>query len=322
MRILITGATGYLGAIITKHLFNQGHETIAWCRSLNDDKKEVLSSFSTRIIIGDILDEKAISSAKKSCPDIIIHLVSLNHKDSELDIKKSLETNVYGTWRLLEEFKSNNLSRFVYFSTIQVLGNLESGTIDESFPANPQNVYGLTHNMSETILNSYKLKTSFIPVTIRLTNGYGSPVFSDNNCWTLVVNDLCRMAFIQKKIVLQSDGSPQRDFIHVSDIVKATSILISTSFSTNDNQIVNLASSKTFTILELATIIKSIFQKRFGIEIPIITKYGNVENNYKDMPAIKKYRISNNFLNQIGYSPTVTIEQGIEELINYLERSV
>ena len=321
MRILITGATGYLGAILTKHLYAQGHETIAWCRSLPEERRLLLSAFTTQTIVGDILDENAMELAKQSKPNVVIHLVSLDHKNSERDIKRASDTNVFATWKILDEFKEINLSKFIYFSTIQVLGNLGSAIVDESFPASPQNVYGLTHHMGEGLMNFYRSKVSWLPIILRLANGYGSPVFKSNNCWWLVVNDLCRMAISEKRIVLQSDGSPQRDFIHVSDIARAVTTIIKTpnpSFSTN---LIQVASSNTISILELAITIKTCYSQRFEIDLPIITPNGPIEHSKSRIPELKKYQISTTALAQIGSLPTMSLEQGINELFDYFTAS-
>ena len=94
--------------------------------------------------------------------------------------------------------------------------------------------------MSEEIVNYYHLKTKTKCINVRLSNGYGSPVFKENNCWWLVINDLCKTAFTKNQIKLLSDGSPQRDFIHLSDICRAMEMLIETEDSIDENIFNNL----------------------------------------------------------------------------------
>ena len=88
------------------------------------------------------------------------------------------------------------------------------------------NIYGLTHFLSEDICSYYNVNTETDCINVRLSNSYGSPVFMENNCWWLVINDLCKTAFSKDEIKLLSDGSPQRDFIQSSDICRAIEILI------------------------------------------------------------------------------------------------
>ena len=70
------------------------------------------------------------------------------------------------------------------------------------------------------------------------------------NCWWLVLNELCKMAKKEKKIVLKSDGTPLRDFISLNDVVKLVTILIRSK--RNNKKIINLASGRTYSIIELA----------------------------------------------------------------------
>ena len=96
----------------------------------------------------------------------------------------------------------------------------------ENQTVTPFNAYALTHALSEEICNYYNRKTETECINIRLSNSYGEPVFLDAKCWTLIVNDLTRSAFENKKIILKWDGSPIRDFIHYSDICNAIDSLV------------------------------------------------------------------------------------------------
>jgi len=319
MKILITGASGYLGANIIKYLFANGHDTIACCRKLSPSKEKKLRDFNSNIIQGDILDEITLIKARESRPDIVIHLASLDQKESETNIDKATRVNVLSTWKLLDTFQDTSLSKFIYFSTIQVLGHLAKGLISEDYKINPRNNYALTHLLSEQIMDFYRSKSSFQPLTIRLANGYGSPVFPDNNCWWLVVNDLCRMAFHEGKIVLQSDGRPLRDFIHLNDINQALAILIETPNNLLRNTY-HLASSNTYSILELALSIKQIFKSRYNRDIPVITSKG-VFSEDSTITMDNKYKLDISSLESLGFHPALGIEQGIHELFNYFDQS-
>ena len=97
-------------------------------------------------------------------------------------------------------------------------------------------------------------KTNVKCINVRLSSGYGSPVFYGNNCWWLVINDLCKTAFTKNIIKLLSDGSPQRDFIHISDIALTVKKLLLAKKEMP--RVMNLCSGKTISMLEIAKIVQ------------------------------------------------------------------
>jgi UDP-glucose 4-epimerase len=214
MKIVITGGNGYVGAQLAAYFAKQGHQVIPVCRKVDQQVNQKWFSAMYAFIEGDIKEEDTIERIANIGADVIIHLISLDHRQSEADPSFVDKVNVLPTWRLLHTCIPRGLKKFIYFSTAQVYGRLPNTKIDESFPANTANIYGLTHYLSERICHHFNTNTSCNVLSIRLSNSYGSPVFNENNCWWLAINDLCRSAIQQQEIRLLSDGSPQRDFIH------------------------------------------------------------------------------------------------------------
>ena len=152
--ILVTGAAGYLGARLSKYLAENSYSVTAFCRSVPSGYNQ-WTSLMKEVIIGDICDDKIISSLDEKKFDVIIHLISLDHHKSE-DIPNIVSSiNVMPTWNLLDRFTKNGLGKFIYFSTQQVLGELPSMLIEETTEPNPKNNYGLTHLLCENIVDYY-----------------------------------------------------------------------------------------------------------------------------------------------------------------------
>jgi UDP-glucose 4-epimerase len=272
------------------------------------------------IVEGDLRLDETINSISELKPDIIIHLVSLDHFDSEKEPKFVNDVNVLPTWRLLNNCNKMNLKKFIYFSTIHVYGKLGNDIINESHKIHTNNIYGLTHLLSENICNHYRGKTATDIITVRLSNSYGSPIFHDNNCWWLVINELCKEAFINKKILLKSDGSPQRDFIHGDDVCRAIVQILENRSKKYSNSIFHISSGETLTILEIAKKIKEVYCIRYSKDLQIITPNGIVSENEETLEA-DKYEISNRKIRQIGFSTSVSIQDGINDLFDYLEKN-
>jgi len=319
-KLLITGASGYLGARLSKYLAENGYKVTAFDNS-KPTKHNRWLSLMEEVIIGDIRDEAVISSLGKRQFDAIIHLISLDHKKSEDNPSIISSINVLSTWNLLEKFKNNSLSTFIYFSTFQVYGKVPAEIITSEFVPLPQNNYGLTHLLSENICNYYNVQSDINCINIRLTNSYGSPVFKENNCWWLVINDLCRTAYKKKKIKLLSDGSPQRDFIHSTDVCRAVELLLCTEKKNMKNNTINVSSGETLTIWELANAVRKIYKKRYNDNIPISLPDGVSKNHAEEASKKTKYAVDNSNLKTMGFTRQTDLESGINEVFDYLERN-
>lgn len=321
-KILITGANGYLGAQISEHLALKGHRIFALCypeAPNNPDWCDLMEE----VIVGSVAERTLIDELKKKTFDVIIHLVSLDHNQSQtVPPELANAINVQPNLMLLDAFKDSGLKTFIYFSTIHVYGSLSHALITEDQPLKPGNIYALTHAMCEQIMDYYNRTTEVNCVSIRLSNSYGHPIFPENNCWWLAVNDLCRSAFTDKKIKLLSDGSPMRDFIHGSDICEAVELLCEKVGKTTENNTYNISSSETYTLLELAGFVKEEYEEMYGSEIPVNTPNENNITDFRRFSDKPRYQIVNTKLKNLGFQPACDIKEGIRRMFIYLEKNM
>ncbi len=318
-KVLVTGACGYLGARLSKYLAEKGHKITAF-DSYDPSSHKEWESLMDEVIVGDIRDETVISNLADKNFDVAIQLISLDHYKSEDNPNFVSTINVMPTWNLLDSFTRNGLEKFIYFSTVHVYGNLPSRNITEEHQTKPINAYGLTHLLSEEICNYYNTRTDTDCINVRLSNSYGSPVFKENNCWWLVINDLCKSAIKENKIKLKSDGSPQRDFIHGDDVARVIDLLLNGK-NNNENNIYHIASGQTLTILELAHKVRSVYNKKYNKEVDIILPDKSISEDPDIFNNIDRYRISNDKLNKIGFFQKVKLESGIKEIFEYIDNN-
>ena len=308
-----------MGAKLSKHFAENG-DGVTVFDSFDPSEHYQWTSLMEEIIVGDICDESTISKLAEKEYDAVIHLISLDHHKSEDNPILVSSINVMPTWNLLDKFTKKGLKKFIYFSTIQVYGKIPNEIIAENRIPSPQNAYGLTHLLSENICNYYNRKTDTACINVRLSNSYGSPVFEENNCWWLVINDLCKTAFEQDKIKLLSDGSPQRDFIHSSDICKAVEALItSEDILRLRGNVFHIASGITLTILELAHEVKKVFENRYQKDIPIILPNSVVSEEPDKCKNIDKFVLSTKNMEHLGFRPTTDLIAGTDEMFACLE---
>lgn len=320
--ILITGANGYLGAQFSKYLALEGHKVTALCYP-EAPKDTVWCDLMEEVLVGSVAEQVTIDLLKDRSFDTIIHLVSMDHHQSQkVSPEEAIRVNVQPSWSLLDAFSKKGLKKFILFSTIHVYGTLPAEVIHENRPLNPGNVYALTHSMSEQICDYYNRTTEVNCLTVRLSNSYGHPVFKENNCWWLAVNDLCRTAFFEKSIKLLSDGSPQRDFIHGSDVCRAMELILEKAPKTKNHSTYHISSAHTYTILELAGLVKEVYLELYGNEIPVSMPTESSVTDFNRFSGNPRYLIDHSALKGFGFEPKCDIREGIRQLFLYFENSV
>jgi len=320
MKIVITGASGYIGSRLCLFLSEKGHDITAVCSSKIPQQKGWTEKVK-QFIVGDIRDEGIIEKISNLKADVIIHLVSLDHHDSEKKPSFVSEINVQPTWNLLDACTAKELKKFIYFSTIHVYGKNQNGFVSEKQAITPFNAYALTHALSEEICNYYNRKTETECINIRLSNSYGEPVFLDAKCWSLIINDLTRSAFENKKIILNGDGSPIRDFIHYSDICNAIDSLVKNNIK-NANTF-HLSSSNSITMLDVAIRVKEVYFEIYGEEIPVfINKNERVTEFITNKNSTKVNSISNTLIGNHSIKIDKNLKDGIHDLFTYLQNTL
>ena len=136
-----------------------------------------------------------------------------------------------------------------------------------------------------------------------------------------MINDFCKTAFEQGKIKLSSDGSPQRDFIHISDICGAVELLINADKKDLKKNTYHISSGETLTILDLAFIVKMEYQNHFNQDINIISSDKSIQTNPDEYLHLDKYTIDNSSLRKFGFKPDTPLDSGINEIFDFLKKT-
>jgi UDP-glucose 4-epimerase len=318
MKIIVLGAVGYLGAKLSSHLAEVGHHVIAVIRTLPPNH-ELWQELMGEVIVGDIRSEDTLQKIVDCQADVFINTISLNHHVSGKNVAETLAVNVQPTWTLLDRLSRQGI-RYIYFSTQQVYGKLGEGNISEERETRPLNGYGLTHLLSEQICDYYNNITEGNRICLRLSNGYGAPLFASNDCWWLVVNDFCKAAMNEGLIQLLSDGTPLRDFIHVQDICWAVELVSKISFTKLKYTCYNLGSGESLTILELAHRVATEIKQELNTEIQIRMPDGKISKKASEHTHMNRFKYDISRISDLGFSRNISLSRGINELFQYLKK--
>jgi dihydroflavonol-4-reductase len=210
MRMLVTGATGFIGSRLALEARRLGHEIVA-AGQLNSEaertRAQELESAGIVIQKGPLQDLEHARRVTAGC-HTVIHLAAAQHEANVSD-DYFFDVNVNGTRTLLEAGKWAGAQRFVYGSTIGVYGDFSGQLLDENTPPRPANVYGRSKLQAEEVVNSYR---STLPISIvRISETYGPGDFR--------LLKLFR-ALNRGRFVIIGSGLNRRQVIHVSDLAR------------------------------------------------------------------------------------------------------
>jgi UDP-glucose 4-epimerase len=288
MKVIISGATGYIGSQMVQRILAQGGTVGAITRSQNKELPYIESK-NIDFYYADIT--KPIDIKLNTDYDVFIHLAAANDIDS-LNPETAIIATALGTKNCLDFCKKNNIRKFIYYSTFQVLGKVD-GAIDESTIPEPKNDYGITHLFAEEYVKMYLATADIEYIIIRPTNIYGAPIGKNIDRWSLVPGCFCKEAFEENKITLNSSGKQMRDFLNLIDLIEVTDKLIH-QFDFYKNKTINVSSDNHFTIIEIAHLVKAIFEKRFQKECKLIVK--------SEQPLISNtYQINRDLISSLGH---------------------
>lgn len=268
--ILITGGFGYLGGRITEYLSAQIDATIKIGTRI-DSHNERPDWLKTGEISS--IDFSSDDSLRAACAGVttIVHLAALNEIDSLKDPGHALDVNGLGTLKLLKAAETSGVSRFIYFSTAHIYGAPLCGLISETTIPRPIHPYAITHKVAEDFVLAAHTKKTLNGVVLRLSNGFGVPARADVNRWTLLVNDLCRQAVVNKKLILQSYGLQWRDFITLDDVSRAVEHFLYVSEKEIGDGLFNLGGACPLRIIDMAELIAERCNSVFGFK-PLIQR--------------------------------------------------
>jgi len=275
LKILITGGLGFVGGRLANHLLQKGHNVVIGSR--NKEKPPILLSRAKVVKID--YDDQEILENFCSGIDVIIHAAGMNSKASFENSGAAFKFNGELTSRLVMAANSVGVTRFIYLSTAHVYSSFLVGEINEQTPTKNTHPYAISNLMGENSVTSNCSFGNTEGIVLRLSNTFGYPVVEDSNCWTLLVNDLCRQAVEIGKLTLRSSKLEERDFIGLKNICNIIEYFSTNKDALIQGEVFNIGSGISYSILEIAKIVQSRCFLVLGFlpELKLINK--NLANN-------------------------------------------
>src|SRR3989338_2624846 len=312
-RILITGGLGYVGGRVAQY-FSKNHPEVNL--RLTTHRRGIQKP--GWLAKGDVVEMDLVNDddIERACQDIdvILHLAALHEVDCAKDAKHAVRVNERGTFKVLESAKHCNVKRFIYFSTAHVYGAPLAGEINELTVTRPVGAYAVTHKAAGEHVLAAAQRKEIEGLVVRLSNGFGAPISASGGRWTLVVNDLCRQAVMNKQITLRSAGLQYRDFITLTDVSRAVSHLVGLPRDQLQDGLFNLGGECSMQIKEIAELIQKRCKTLFGYKPPLCVG----AQSSADQTDKLAYNINN--LKSTGFELTRQIDDAIDETLLFCDQ--
>jgi UDP-glucose 4-epimerase len=285
MRILITGGFGFIGGRLGQYLQQNGHQVILGSRRATCPPEWLPHAEVAQI---DWCDSRALELSCNGV-DVVIQAAGMNAQECATDPVAALEFNGVSTARLVAAANRVGVQRFIYLSTAHVYGSPLVGTITEETCPRNLHPYASSHLAGEQAVLSANQRGQIEGIVLRLSNAFGAPVHKDVNCWMLLVNDLCKQAVQTRKLVLQTSGLQQLDFIGITEVCQVAERLAVGDGLSKQLCIFNLGSGVSQSVLAMAQSIQQRCAPVLGFE-PVLER---VQVEADEPPRMLSYRIDN-----------------------------
>jgi dTDP-glucose 4,6-dehydratase len=307
MRLLITGGAGFIGSNFIRYVSKmaEGYDL------LNFDKLTYAGNLSNldsvrhnpryRFIKADVCDRAAVEATMTGC-DAVIHFAAESHVDRSItDPAASIETNIKGTFVLLEAAQKLGIKRFVHISTDEVYGDIPANLrADEAFPLRPSSPYSASKAGADLLIGSYVRTYEFPALIVRPSNNYGPFQFPEKFLALLIAN-----AFDDKPLPIYGDGKQQRTWLYVEDTCRGIVAVLERG---RVGEIYNLGGIDTEENLSMA--------RRL---LRVLGKPESLLTHVKDRPGHdRRYAmISAKIERDLGWKPQIPLDEGLRQTVDW-----
>ncbi len=315
MKILVTGACGFIGSHLVEKLVKQNHYVKAFsfynARGSNGWLDNIDNKIikDTNIISGDIRDHDFLNKHTKNI-DIIFHLAALiGIPYSYHAVKSYIDTNATGTYNILNAAKANNISKTIITSTSEVYGTAQKIPILENHPLSAQSPYAASKIAADQLALSF-YRSFKLPVTIiRPFNTFG-PRQSARAIIPTIITQILQ----KKNIVKLGNLTPTRDFTYIEDTVDAFYNTIKANKIAGE--VINIGNNFEISIKGIL----EIFKKDFGYNFKVRTDKKRLRTKssevYRLLASNKKAKKILKWLPK--YSAEKGFKEGLKKTINWL----
>ena len=305
MRLVVTGGAGFIGSNFARYVLAKYPEyRVTVLDKLTyagnpDNLKDLAGDPRFRFVQGDIADETVVDPLVAEA-DAVVNFAAETHVDrSILSADAFIETDVKGTWVLLEAARTHKLGRFLQVSTDEVYGHVESGDSKETDTLAPRSPYSASKAGGDLMVLAYKVTYGLPVVITRGSNTIGPYQYPEKVVPVFVTN-----AIDDVPMPVYGDGGALRDYIYVTDHCAGIDTALHKGA---DGEVYNVGAGNSVNTLQLANAIL----ERLG-------KPASLIQHVPDRPGHdRRYSLDCSKLRGLGWRPEHTFESALAATVDW-----
>lgn len=308
-KVLITGGAGNIGSFIADQCLELGHSVVAVDNFYNGKYKNIEEHLRENRIELETIDignyEMVRYAFDKHKPDYVSHQASLMIMDSNKFPHKAIETNIEGTFNIIEACREFEIKKLTYGSSASVYGNPRFVPVTEEHPFDNQTLYGATKIAKEALMKSWAFSHNVPYVGFRYFNIYserqGLGAF-----YTQVFQKWIHAIYNGEEIIMYGNGEQTLDLVHSSDAARANVLAMFNEKIKNEHY--NVGTGIETSLKEILLLIEKLLGKK--------AKVKHIDSD----PHLVKRRCSSieKIERDLGFKPSVSVEEGTRRYIEHL----
>jgi dTDP-glucose 4,6-dehydratase len=307
VKILVTGGAGFIGSNFIRHVLSLNknysivnYDKLTYAGNLAN-LESVAGNPNYSFYRGDICDAVAVEEAMTGC-DGVVHFAAESHVDRSIyEPSAAIQTNVTGTFVMLQVARKLNIGRFVHISTDEVYGDMKPGEFaNEDSPIYPSSPYSASKASSDLLVRSYVRTYGFPGVITRSSNNYGPYQFPEKFLPLMITN-----ALNDKALPIYGDGKQQRDWLHVEDNCRGVLAVLERG---RIGEVYNIGG---LDVVENLTIARTLLR--------LTGKPESLLSYVKDRPGHdRRYALTCDKMEKdLGWKPAIPLEEGLRQTIDW-----
>ena len=306
-KVLVTGGEGFIGSTLVDHLLGLGAEVRAYCHYKPYGSAGYLAGREddVEILAGDVRDGERVSEAVRGC-DTVFHLAALiGIPYSYVAPESYIQTNVVGTYNVVNACRHHDVRRMVHTSTSETYGTAITAPISEEHPLQPQSPYSASKIGADMMALSFKHSFDVPVAVIRPFNTYGPR----QSARAVIPTILTQLHSGAKEIRLGST-TPTRDFNYVDDTARGFLAVAESDRALG--HVINVGSGREISIGDLAQLLVKVS----GQDATVATDDTRVR---PDNSEVERLLCDNTRAREwCGWEPQVSLEEGLQRTSDWV----
>ena len=310
MKVFVTGGAGFIGSHFVRHVLGSRSQYSV----VNFDKltyagnlanlEAVAQHPSYKFVKGDICDAKAVEDALRGS-DAIVHFAAESHVDRSIyKPDPAVETNVNGTFVLLQVARKLGVPRFMHISTDEVYGDIPEGVFsDEGSPLEPSSPYAATKAAADLLVLSWMRTYGLPAIIVRPSNNYGPHQFPEKLLPVMITH-----ALEGAPLPIYGDGMQQRNWLHVDDNCRA---ILAVLEGGRAGEVYNIGGADIESNLALVKRVLRIISKGETGKIEQLIRHVEDRPGHDRRYALNSAKIAR----ELGWKPSIALDEGLRQTV-------